>query len=255
MPLFNRDGRTLSLNPNGKFLYENVCRSLAILDSAIASMTNRTRVKEIHICINSGDLFMEEAIAEYRMTHDDVFFVLGSEYHVSTPRDLTHYDLAVYTSPQSGGAPLSPHQHCLLTERFGLCVPDTDPVFHQSAVSLPEMAGRNFLATDTYGLNYQLCREAGFSPKLIIVGQQLHAYMKMLEYGAGVSIAPEFSIGHYLPPNCRFIPIEGMTKERTLIIEESMPQAADSHIHEFVGFCVEKARTIAGSPAAKAPAP
>lgn len=242
--LFTREGRSLLLNSKGRFFYDNIEHCLNILDSTVNALNNRSTVKEIRICVNSGDLFVEEAIAEYRQLHDDVFFVLSGEDKAGSPNNVSSYDLAVYTADRADFLPSSTRQHRLLTERFGVGIPACDPASQKSSISLRELSDRNFLGTSTYGLNFQMCKEAGFNPKMIIVGQQLHAYLKMLEYESGVSIMPEISLGAYIPSNCRFLYIEGSERTRTLVMEESVLLATDSHVHDFVRFCLEKAKRM-----------
>lgn len=239
--LFLREGRKMLLTADGRFFYENAANSLAILDNAVNALSNRSQVKEIRICINAGDLFMEEVIAEYRLQHEDIFFQIFAEAQATEPHRGSAYDLAVYTRTES--QPLPGNVYPLLTESFGLAIPARDPLSQSASISLEQLRDRAFLATDTYGLNYQLCREHGFTPRLVIVGQNLHAYMKMLEYGTGISIVPALTFGKYLPKNCRFVPIEAFSKTRTLVVEEGNTYAR-SHVHDFLEFCLQKSAQL-----------
>ena len=239
--LFLREGRKMLLTADGRFFYENVTSSLATLDNAVNALSNRSQMKEIRICINAGDLFMEEVIAEYRLQHEDIFFQIFSESQATEPHRGAAYDLAIYTRAENHSLP--DNVHPLLTENFGLAIPAHDPLAQCSSLSLHQLKDRAFLATDTYGLNYQLCREQGFTPRLVIVGQNLHAYMKMLEYGTGISIVPSLTFGHYLPKNCRFVPINSLNKTRTIVIEEINAYARD-YIHDFLEFCLAKSAQL-----------
>lgn len=241
VPLFLREGKRMILTSDGHFFYENAVNSLAILDNAVNALTNRSQMKNIRLCINAGDLFMEDVIAEYRLKHEDIFFQIFAESQPSEPHHGSAYDLAVYTQTESRTQP--ENVHTLLTEKFGLAVPCNDPLAECGSIELEKLKDRAFLATDTYGLNYQLCREHGFTPRLVIVGQNLHAYMKMLEYGTGISIVPSLTFGKYLPTNCRFIPIEGYDKKRVLMIEEAN-RFSRSHVKDFLAFCLEKSAQL-----------
>ncbi|MBQ8654947.1 MAG: LysR family transcriptional regulator [Clostridia bacterium] len=240
--LFIRDGRNLRLSDDGSFFYDNIKHSLTILDNTVSSLINKAAVKEIKLCLNSANLFIEEAIAEFRQTHDDVFFVITEGTLAHYPPNASEYDLVVYTADSGLHDAENNRRHILLTERFGICVPDTDPAYALPEVNLADMQDRHFIGTNTYGVNYQFCREAGYTPKMVMVGQQLHGYMKMLEYGTGVSVLPEITLGSYLPSNCRFVPLKGQERTRTIIIEETLLQTQSAHVKEFVAFCIGKAR-------------
>lgn len=239
--LFLREGRKMMLTADGRFFYESAVNSLAILDNAVNALTNRSQVKEIRVCINSGDLFMEEMIAEYHLQHEDIFFQIFAEAQATEPHRGGAYDLAVYTRAEN--QPLPGNVHPLLTESFGLAIPIRDPLSQCQSIALEQVKDRAFLATDTYGLNYRLCREHGFTPRLVIVGQNLHAYMKMLEYETGISIVPALTFGKYLPKNCRYVPIENFIKTRTLVIEEANTYSRD-HVRDFLNFCLEKSAQL-----------
>ena len=234
--LFIRDGHKLKLTTDGRFLYDNVRHSLTILDNAVETLVSQNTVKKIRICINSGDLFIEEAIAEYHRLHEEVIFQIGSEDHMGSPHDPDSYDLAVYTAASDGNT-LPSYIHPLLTERFGLCLPKNHPLAQGKTINMEDLRECSFLATDNYGLNYQLCREHGFTPHLVIVGQNLHTYLKMLEYNAGMTILPEITFASYIPDNCCYMPIEGLDKTRTIVIEETLPASAE-HIRQFIEFCI-----------------
>lgn len=243
-PLFVRNGRNMTLNQEGIIFYESVSRSLSILDDAVNTVSSQLSSKEIHICINVADLFMDDVIAEYYRLHNDVSFVITTsiqpELRISTHED----DLSVYTARSSDTLTKSPGKHLLYSERFGLCVPANDPLAKESSVDLIQARGRRFLGTSAYGVNHSFCLEAGFSPRLMIVGQHLNTYLKMLEYGNGVSIIPEISIGKYLPPSCVFVPLRNPVRMRTVVIAENPMKSTSTHVKDFLDFCLSRCEEI-----------
>ena len=144
--LFLREGRKMMLTADGRFFYESAVNSLAILDNVVNALTNRSQVKEIRVCINSGDLFMEEMIAEYHLQHEDIFFQIFAEAQATEPHRGGAYDLAVYTRAEN--QPLPGNVHPLLTESFGLAIPIRDPLSQCQSIALEQVKDRAFLATD-----------------------------------------------------------------------------------------------------------
>lgn len=244
--LFDRHGRQATLNSEGAFFYENVSRSLSILDSAVDTLSKQPATKEIHITVNVADLFMEEVIADYQQLHEDVFFVWrsdqGLERHTSPHTD----DMAVISAGEELKAP-SPRTHVLFTERFGLALPRNDPLAGRESIDLVEVKDRRFLGTDIYGINHRLCHAAGFSPHIVCVGQNIHTYLKMLARNRVISILPEVTVGRYLPEDCVFVPLSSPVRERTIVLQENSLRTPAPHVRDFADYCVARAKELARS--------
>ena len=239
--LFARNGHQLTLSDDGRFFYAHVQRSLETLDNAVGALAHRHEGKQIRLYIRSADLFVEQLIVDYRREHGDISFVLSSDEHGGARASIQSYDLVVHTAGDN--TPSAGRQYALLTERFGLCLSRTDPLCQRETLTLQDVRDRDFLATDTYGLNFQLCTEAGFTPHLVIMGQHLNTYMKMLEYEAGVSIVPELTIGPYLPENRCFKPLADVQRTRTIVME--MPaQRRAAHVEDFAHFCLARGQEL-----------
>ncbi len=242
--LFARNGRNIHLTPEGKVFYENISRGLSIIDDAVNTASATPAAREIHICINVADMFFDDLIAEYYQQHNDVSFVITNSVAPELRASSHEDDLSVYTARSSDTLTESTGKHVLYTERFGLCVPRSDPLAKESSIDLIQAKDRRFLGSASYGVNHSFCLEAGFSPRILIVGQNVHTYLKMLEYSGGVSILPEISLGPYLPPNCVFVPLRNPMRMRTVVIAENPMKSTSTHVKDFLNFCLERCKEV-----------
>lgn len=238
--LLVRKGRELQLSDSGRYFYENVCQSLNILDNAVNTLSSTSVKKEISICINCADLFIEDALVAFHKLHPDVSFIINTDIFPEQA-SRTGNDLTVVALRGTDNV-LSSHQHFMYTESFGLVVPKADPLAQREEVDLIEARDRRFIGTAISGLNRLMCQEVGFTPQMIIAGQNIHAYMKMVECGTGVTIAPRISVAPYLPESCVFVPLKSPSRNRTVILEESSVRHIAPHVTDFINFCAEKAR-------------
>lgn len=237
--LFEHQGRNIYLTHTGRFLYEHIGHGLSIIDHAISTVSTEGNKKELTVCVKNGDLFMDDIIVAFHRLYPDVVIIITHDDMHMPETHKSNIDFIIRTATEQD-MPLSPRKHMLFSEEFGLVVPMTDPLAKKSHIHLREAASRRFLGTEVFGINQMLCQEAGFSPKIIMAGQNINTYLKMLECGTGVTIAPSISISTYLPENCRFIPLLSPRKQRTIILEEAPSRIITSYSNDFIRFCIEK---------------
>lgn len=239
--LFDRRGRQIFLNQNGSLFYESVSRAIGMLDNAVEVVTKDPNAKEIRLSVNCADLFIGDVILSYHKRHPDVLFIITNETHPENHSNTYLDDLTIFSGREEIARSPSPRQHILYTERFGLIVHKSDPLSERESIDLIEARDRRFLGTDLYGVNRLMCQEAGFTSRMIITGQNIHTYLRMLECGSGVSIAPEVSIGHYLPESCVFVPLRSPQRKRIVVLQENDMKDLAPHVKVFVRYCLDMA--------------
>lgn len=76
------------------------------------------------------------------------------------------------------------------------------PLVDQAPINLAALAKENFLllgqAQNSYYSVEQLCREAGFDPRITYQGTRIDLILRMIEEGLGISLMMEKSLGDSL---------------------------------------------------------
>ena len=241
--LFNRSGRKLKLNENGDFFYRNVSACLERLEETVDALTSSTSLKEIRINVEAGDLFIEDIVTEYYSLHNDVAFSMSANNQPVVRFSSDSYDLIVTTSNSLLIRAANFKHQEIFTEPYGVCIPRADPLAQYPSIRIAQLRDRRFVSTTSYGINYQICKKAGFLPKQMMIGQSLSSFVKMLEIGSGIAIVPILSFGAYLPSNCVCVPLAPEdAHNRTIVLVETRFRPTTDYIQDFITFCVQRGR-------------
>lgn len=87
-------------------------------------------------------------------------------------------------------------------DRFVAVLPKNHPSANQTVIELSALIEENFLilgqTTNPYYSVEELCREAGFDPKITYQGTRIDLILRMIEEGLGISLIMEKSLGNSL---------------------------------------------------------
>lgn len=192
VPLFDRLGRHIYLNSQGKLFYEKIRDGLDLIDSARNELldTSAKPSGDIKLFVLAASSLVPGMLAGFVSSYPQIRINLyqqtsydlrySDEYNFSisaTPMDYTN--LEVYP---------------LLTEEIVLAVPASHPLAGKDEIQLSDAADCNFIAF-SHGpslrvLTDSLCYMAGFAPRIIFESDGINTLFTMIEAGAGVSLIP-----------------------------------------------------------------
>ena len=199
MPLFERSGRSVYLNKNGRVLLKYVNQVFSLLDDAM---------NELH------DLHSFK-IGDVRIASSAVFTDPSPLYRFQTKFFLSHPKIGLHTYIQSDaqiqamllnrkidfGYSLKYCEHPeiesieLLKYRLGVVVSRKHRLAGRSSISLSELKDDAFLCNNTSAeltdSVYELCRRAGFSPNVIFEGESASLIGLAVSNGIGVAFVSE----------------------------------------------------------------
>lgn len=194
-PLFDREGRTLRLNPYGEVFREHAERLLATDDAArralaVAADPDRGEVG-LAFLHTQGTVLVPDLLRGYRSAHPRVRFRLtqGSSERIEEAVAQGYADMAI-TSPRPEGLAWHP----LSTERLGLAVPSGHPIAGRAGIDLADLADEPFIVMrHGYGLRSiteELFRAAGIRPQIAFEGEEATTVRALVAAGLGVAIVP-----------------------------------------------------------------
>ncbi|MCL2584348.1 MAG: LysR family transcriptional regulator, partial [Streptosporangiales bacterium] len=198
VPLFTRPGRSIRLTRHGVFLYEYSERILPPLTSVLSRLVGEADPARGRVALGFLHTLGTDAVPRllrgFRASHPEVRFALvqgGSEALLARLRDG---ELDVYLTaplPEGPGMIARP----LDDQRIDLFVPAGHPFARRrGGVRLEEAADEDFIFMEPgYGLRAitdDLCRAAGFEPRIAFEGEEADTARGLVGAGLGVSLLP-----------------------------------------------------------------
>lgn len=198
VPLFTRPGRSIRLTRHGAFLYEYSERIIPPLTSVLSRLVGEADPEHGRVALGFlhtlGTDAVPRLLRDFRASHPGVRFALvqgGSEGLLARLRDG---ELDVYLTaplPSEPGMIARP----LDEQRIDLFVPAGHRLARRrGGVRLAEAADEDFIFMEPgYGLRAitdDLCRAAGFEPKIAFEGEEADTARGLVGAGLGVSLLP-----------------------------------------------------------------
>ncbi|MET0134969.1 MAG: LysR substrate-binding domain-containing protein [Kibdelosporangium sp.] len=194
-PLFDRVGRVLRLNANGRAFLEGAKRALNSLDGvartigASADPTQGTvRLAFLHTL---GTQFVPKLLRGFRDRHPRVDFLLRQGGTARNEQNLLDGEVDLVLATQTSGQP-GIEWRPLLDEPLALVVPADHGLAHQASARLAEVCDEPFVTfSHGFGLRpitEELCRQAGFTPRITFEGEDPTMLRGLVGAGCGVSL-------------------------------------------------------------------
>lgn len=210
-PLFERLGRTLALTDAGKAFLPHAERILFEVEQA------RLRIQEVRglrrgrvaigVLPSPGARLLPRFLAEFRHQHPGVEVVLREENQSALFEEMVHdgeLDLAIIRFPKRRP---DLESRFLLREPMVLVLPPGHRLVGRRGVTLAELALEPFVHMKAgYGLRElfeDVCRKAGFEPRIVVETSQLGSVMGLVLAGVGITVVPQMAA----PSEGRRIPI------------------------------------------------
>lgn len=194
--LFDRDGRGIRLNEDGKSFWRHAKNSVQELEAGVQELQNRSREQtELVLSILSGYLLLPrffQCIQE-RMPKMKIRIVREGLRQASPS-----WDLMIYSS---SSMPKEENEILLYKEELYLQVSRKHPLAQHDAVNLKEIALEPIIVIDSAGTIGDVvddyCRQAGFAPNIIMNMDNGQLTRELVALNLGVSFSSE--LGKNMP--------------------------------------------------------
>jgi LysR family transcriptional activator of glutamate synthase operon len=197
--LFDRVGRRVALNENGRILLRHVNAAFRNLDDAREALRERgERPQPVTITMTCASKLLPALVSGFRERHPDVPLSVGQQAEGSGAADSDVYIFQA-NSPVSGE-----NTRLLIAEEVFLAVPAGHPLAGRASLELIEAAGEDFIAlspkkqfrrsADEY------CRRAGFEPKIALESDDPATIRSLIQHGFGFSFMPAHTWGRLEDP-------------------------------------------------------
>lgn len=202
--LFDRSGRGLRLTDAGRAFQEGlapICRDLARVKEDVSRMGGGAR-RELRIRVGAASRIAADALARWAVRSGRPAVSLTQSVRAAGEE----VDVVIDSVEPSECARI-----CVFSERVMLAVPaGWDSA--ASPVRLSDVSGEGFISLAASSgfcrFTQELCREAGFAPRVSLESDNPSVVRKMIGLGLGVGFWPEFSWGEVEGGEVSLMPID-----------------------------------------------
>jgi DNA-binding transcriptional LysR family regulator len=200
--LFDRQTRAVALTPAGRVFHEESRGLLAQLVRAgetarRAALGEETRLRLGFVSAVLGGEIVR-VLRGFREAHPSVQLVMhdlppADQMRLIAEGRLDAGFIGLLPTERTPGLRFVPWHR----ERLFLFVPAGHPLAHRSRVDLAALRGERFVAVSGEAapafsvLVHDLCRQAGFRPRIVLESTRAQAVAVMVAAGSGVAILPE----------------------------------------------------------------
>ncbi len=192
--LFERDGNRIHLNQFGKAMLRAGDQALVSLESGLNQVREMAGLESGSVRVGVGpEVFIKHLVKEFLLRHPNVSMtcLLQSPEQMAASLEEGTIDFTVTTDPVEGsGINWEP----VYTDHLTVLLSDQHPLAHRESLFLEELAHDRFIISNMgYGMQsdaYNLCRKAGFEPKILYEGYDTEMAGDLVARGAAVMITP-----------------------------------------------------------------
>ena len=197
VPLFARPGRSIKLTRHGRLLLDGAERAVATLAGHLQLLADEADPARGRVALaflhTLGTEAVPRMLRDFRASNPGVRFALvqGSGDVLLTRLRAGEVDLCL-TAPLPDEPGVA--AQALDSQRIDLIVPARHPLARRRVVPLAEAAAEDFICLKPgYGLRVitdELCRAAGFEPRIAFEGEEAATCQGLVGAGLGVSLLP-----------------------------------------------------------------
>jgi DNA-binding transcriptional LysR family regulator len=220
--LFDRIGKRIHLNEQGKIFLKRVSNSLKELEDGknqIKKLSD-TPIGIVKIGAFSATSLLSNCIAGYVIQNPHVHFDISTTIYSKS--DFSEYDLVFYN--YEGILNIDLESIPILTENFVIIMNKNHPLANREYLDLIELKNEKFvfypLKDKGPDITYRLCLNAGFVPIAAYVTDNTSIKPELVASGAAVGLIPEIVIKDYHRtfPNMVFIKMRKPEFKRTVYL-------------------------------------
>lgn len=240
VPLFQRQGRKVSLTEYGRYLKQRLDVLLPEFDYLAVEMDElkRTVTKTVKLNILAASSFVINTIMEYKKKNSDVIFDFEQN-------ELKYNcDILITTNGLKLDNERKYLRRSVKKEKIYLAVPKDSQYAEASSIELSAVKDESFIMLSNTRLFGVICNKfcsiAGFYPKILFESDSPTAVQNIISMGAGIAFWPEYSWGKLHNKNLALVSISEPVCQRDLIVELHERHPNSIYAEDFYNFLLKK---------------
>ncbi len=188
--LFTRQANRIKLTPQGRIFHEKISQGLTILTDAKNELCTKEDNGILKLSILINRRIVMQTVEKFSRQYPQIDFV--TKYLV-TP-DKEDFDLIISdTAPEKG----SYVSEKLMEEKIQLALHKTHPLTSSETITAKQLSDVPFICmnqgSSLYHITTEICKELGFSPRIVIFSDDPYYIRKCVELGLGATFVPSLS--------------------------------------------------------------
>lgn len=238
--LFDRKGKYIELNENGRFFYEKVNQSLSILENSIKELQEKNSVleNEIKLLVLAASPLIPDILSKFRSLYPQITFELSQD--LESPSNCRNFDFYIYSAPNINE--LDKNSINLLTEELSVAVPISHPLAKKSKVSLHDLYLENFITLGQGNFKevvYSILKSGKFTPNIVFESNNPFTLKNLISSGQGISIVPSMSWNFKDDPYIKLLSFDNNTYKRNVNLSWNEAKYKSNHILLFKEFIMD----------------
>ncbi|MGG3837626.1 LysR family transcriptional regulator [Paenibacillus thiaminolyticus] len=195
VPLFDRQGRQIRLNPFGKILQKKAQTALQMLEEARREIADLSGMEQgrIHLCLSNMEQ-LRDPLKMFLTRYPEVHFQIVQSAMADMEQLLESNEVDFFLTALPIQHP-GIRQLPLLNEEVYLAVPPGHPLANRQSIDLIEAADEPFVGyKEGYPyrrMNDEFCRQAGFQPKVVCEVEDPASIAELVRAGFGIAFVGE----------------------------------------------------------------
>ena len=216
--LFDRVGKSLSLNEDGRILLKYTDIAFRALEDARTEMLDRREVGEnrVNVSLKVALSCWTDLVVLFKKRHPEIG-LFYKYHHVRFAKEIPS-DLIFYASSYEAKGD---NVVRLGEEPFSLLLPCAHPLAGRESVLLREVRDEPFICTSDDELRRtteEMCRVAGFMPNVTMEADIYTNILDYVKHGFGVSIVPSFTWMYQPAPGLSLVTIRDVVRTRHMYL-------------------------------------
>ena len=243
IPLFQKNGRNVTLTRYGKTFLNYVESSMEVLQRGIDCVKEEAKIYggrlSIGFIYTQGSRFMPRLVRKFVETrqNEKIDFQFQNDATVNLVRDLKNekYGLII-CSKVEGEKEIDFYP--VAEEKLIAIVPLTHPLAQRETVTLTELGDYPHIGfPPSSGLHYvirEIFEKGGIDPEIVFEVEEDSALAGMVAEGFGIGIVPDVPAVRHLP--LKYLPIEGLDYQRYIYMGVLKNQYRNQLTEDFIQF-------------------
>lgn len=234
-PLFDRSGNQLTLNRNGKRLFQALQVAFDEVGQAIKDLTVSQDDREIRMLVRAMRGNVTDYIIEYNRTMPHIQFQINFD---NAGQEFEKYDIII--DERSDLYPT--------LERIELChmrlrlVVSRDSPLCRKKLTMKQLVSQQFITlgeqSNMHKILLDACKKAGFRPNISIRSNDMKYYEKLVESGIGIGVERDNPKNLQLR-NIAYLEVSDFVEE-SVVYAYYKKEAAYGNIEQFLRFLSSK---------------
>lgn len=243
--LFDRVGKNIILNENGKILLKYTNQIFDALEDAKTELSDYNRSNEniLTISMHSASKLLPEILLGFKDKHPEIKFAIAQ--HDNKNPQKTNCDLLINSTRQKI---ISDHAVTLLEEEILLAVPRDHPLAAKKSVSLDEVASESFISLqkgkDLSIITSSYCKDAGFEPHVVLESDDPATIRGLISVGLGIAFLPSITWHGVADSKLKLLSISNIKCKRYINASWSQDRYLSNSAKLFLDFIVDFFRNL-----------